>query len=223
MSVALALVGVSVLGTWGIATIALIVSGIVLIVAPGDAETVSSGLAVGIFLLIAGLISGGLMQVVAMPLMGLDPPLPIKASSIVPHDRMKEWANAGSLRSFPDGIATEVRLRSLRVAIVRQGEEVSAMAALCPHARLPLGSFPGAPIKAEPVRDGCVMCPFHGARFDVSNGSVVRQPFASEFNSNHPFLGAFQSKLFFWNKGAEDIQTYPVRIENDEVLVGLPR
>ena len=65
MSVALALVGVSVLGTWGIATIALIVSGIILIVAPGDAETVSSGLAVGIFLLIAGLISGGLMQIVA--------------------------------------------------------------------------------------------------------------------------------------------------------------
>ena len=151
MSVALALVGVSVLGTWGIATIALIVSGIILIVAPGDAETVSSGLAVGIFLLISGLISGGLMQIVAMPLMGLDPPLPIKASSIISHDRMKEWANAGPLRSFPDGIATEVRLRSLRVAIVRQGEEVSAMAALCPHARLPLGSFPGAPLprKAE--------------------------------------------------------------------------
>lgn len=223
MSVALAIVGASVLGTWGIATIALIVSGIVLLVAPGDAETTSSGLAVGIFLLISGLISGGLMQVVAMPLMGIDPPLPVKAKSIIPHEKMQEWASAGPLRNFTDGIATEVRLRSLRVAIVRQGEEVSALAALCTHARLPLGSFPGAPIKPEPVRDGCVMCPFHGARFEVSNGKAVRQPFASEFNANHPFLGTLQSKLFFWNMGAEDIQTYPVRIENDEVIVGLPR
>ena len=67
------------------------------------------------------------------------------------------------------------------------------------------------------------MCPFHGARFEVTNGKAVRQPFSSEFNSNHPFLGQFQSKLFFWNKGAEDIQTYPVRIENDQIIVGLPR
>ena len=223
MSVALAIVGVSVLGTWGIATISLIVGGIILIVAPADIETTSSGLAVGVFLLIAGLISGGLMQVIAMPLMGLDPPLPVKASSIIPHDRMKGWASAGPLRAFPDGIATEVRLHSFRVAIVRQGEEAHAMAALCSHARLPLGSFPGAPIKPEPVRDGCVMCPFHGARFEVANGKAVRQPFASEFNADHPFLGTLQSKLFFWNKGAEDIQTYPVRIENDEIMVGLPR
>ena len=223
MSVALAIVGVSILGTWGIATISLIVGGIILIVAPADVETTSSGLAVGIFLLISGLISGGLMQVIAMPLMGIDPPLPVKAKNNIPHDQMKGWANAGSLRNFPDGIATEVRLHSFRVAIVRQGEEVYATAALCPHARLPLGSFPGAPIRPEPVRDGCVMCPFHGARFDLSNGDTVRQPFASEFNADHPFLGAFQSKLFFWNKGAEAIQTYPVRIENDEVIVGLPR
>tara|TARA_B100001123_G_C15209333_1_gene986580 strand:+ start:316 stop:987 length:672 start_codon:yes stop_codon:yes gene_type:complete len=223
VSIALAIVGVSVLGTWGIATISLIAGGIILMVAPADIETTSSGTAVGIFLLITGLISGGLMQVIAMPLMGIDPPIPMKAKNIVPHDRMKGWANAGSLRSFPDGVAKEVRLRSERVAIVRQGEEVYAMGALCPHARLPLGSFPGAPIKPEEIRDGCVMCPFHGARFEVSSGKAVRQPFSSEFNSNHPFLGQFQSKLFFWNKGAEDIQTYPVRIENDEVMVGLPR
>ncbi len=223
MSIALAFVGVSILGTWGIATIALIVGGIILIVAPGDAETVSSGLGTGIFLLIAGLVSGGLMQIVAAPLLGIDPPLPVKAKSIIPHERMTAWASAGPLRAFPDGVATEVRLRSLRVAIVREGEEARALTALCPHARLPLASFPGAPIRPEPVRDGCVMCPFHGARFETTTGKAVRQPFSSEFNAAHPLLGRLQSKLFFWNMGAEDIQTYPVRIENDEIMVGLPR
>ncbi len=223
MSIILAVVGMSILGTWGIATITLIISGVVLIVTPGDADTASSGLTVGIFLLVAGLVSGGLMQVVVAPLLGLDPPLPMKAKNITPHARMKAWASAGPVRSFPDGVAKEVRLRSVRVAIVRRGDDAVALTALCPHARLPLASFPGAPIKPEPVRDDCVMCPFHGARFEVSSGKVVRQPFSSEFNAEHPFLGQLQSKLFFWNKGAEDIQTYPVRIENDQIMVGLPR
>ena len=223
MSIGLALVGLSILGTWGIATIALIASGIILIFAPADAETASSGLVGGIFLLVAGLVSGGLMQLVVAPLLGIDPPLPVKAKNIVPHSRMKAWESAGALREFPEGVAKEVRLRSVRVAIIRQGETAHALAALCPHARLPFGSFPGAPIKPEPVRDDCVMCPFHGARFEVATGRVVRQPFSSEFNAAHPFLGRLQSKLLFFNKGAEDVQTYPVRIENEEILVGLPR
>jgi nitrite reductase/ring-hydroxylating ferredoxin subunit len=80
------------------------------------------------------------------------------------------------------------------------------------------------------------MCPFHGARFDIETGRVVRQPFTSEFNNDHPFLGRLQSKLFRFmsapptpsfipkpSMNAEDLQTYPVRIENGEVMVGLPR
>ena len=97
------------------------------------------------------------------------------------------------------------------------------MGALCPHVRLPIGSFPGMPLKPEKIRDDCVMCPFHGARFDITTGKAVTQPFTSEFNAAHPFLGRLQSKILFWNKGAEDIQTYPVKIENENVIVGLPR
>ena len=86
------------------------------------------------------------------------------------------------------------------------------------------------------------MCPFHGARFEVETGKVVRQPFDSQFNNDHPFLGRLQSKLFKVlafvpipyqafpvpkfarpTSSAEDIQTYPVQIENGEILVGLPR
>ena len=64
MSIGLAIVGMSILGTWGAFTIAMIAGGIILIAAPGDIETTSSGLAGGLFLLIAGLISGGAMQTV---------------------------------------------------------------------------------------------------------------------------------------------------------------
>lgn len=223
MSPALAFLGISILGTWGLASIGLIAGGIIMIVAPGDPTTSSSATLGGIVLIAAGLASGGLMQITLAPLLGLDPPLPMKAKNILPFARMTRWASAGNIREFADGMPKEVRLRSQRVLIIRDGDTVSATTALCSHARLPLGGMPPSPIKAEPLKDGCIMCPFHGARFEVATGKVVRQPFDSQFNNDHPFLGRLQSKLFFWNSGAEDIQTYPVKIEAGEIKVGLPK
>jgi nitrite reductase/ring-hydroxylating ferredoxin subunit len=239
VSLALAFVGISVLGTWGLASIALIAGGIILIFFPGDA-TVANGsdpMFAGIFLLVFGLLNLAIMMPMVMgPLLGLDPPLPIKARSIKPATAMQKWASAGLVRDLPENLPIEKRMRAQRVTLVRQGDNVYALNGLCSHARLPLGGIPLSPIKAEPIRDNCVMCPFHGARFDVETGRVVRQPFTSEFNNDHPFLGRLQSKLFkmmsappvppFMPKpsmNAEDLQTYPVRIENGEVMVGLPR
>jgi len=223
VSPALAFLGISILGTWGAASIALIASGIIMIFFPGDADTASSGTLGGIVMLGVGLASAGVMQIIAMPLLGLDPPLPIKAKSIIPHDRLQRWANAGPLASFVDGSPKEIRLRSNRVTIVRQGETAYAVNGLCSHARLPFGGFPGSPIKSEPIRDDCITCPFHGARFELATGKVVRQPFSSEFNNDHPFLGRLQSKLLFFNKKAEDVQTFPVEVQDGDVMVKLPR
>lgn len=223
MSFALAFVGVSIIGTWGLASIGMIAGGIILLVAPGDASTASDATLGGIVLIVAGFISMGAMSAVIGPLLGLDPPLPIRAKSIVPHARMTKWAKAGNVRDLPNGVVKEMRLRSQRVALVRIDDRVYALGALCSHARLPLGGFPLSPIRPEPVRDNCVTCPFHGARYEVETGKCVRQPFSSQWNNDHPLLGRLQSKLFFFNKQAESTQTYPVKIERGEVLVGLPK
>ena len=79
------------------------------------------------------------------------------------------------------------------------------------------------------------MCPFHGARFEIETGRVVRQPFDSKFNQDHPLLGGLQAKLFRVlsaipappgapkpSMKAEDLQTFPCRVENGEVMVALP-
>lgn len=242
MSPALAFLGVSILGTWGLASIGLIAAGIIMLFFPGDPTTTSDNTLGGIVLIVAGLVSGGLMQVVVAPLLGLDAPVPTKAKDIKAHGTFTRWANAGQLRDFVDGQPKEIRLRAQRVLMIRQGQEMYAMAALCSHARLPLGGIPGSPVKAAAVQDGCVMCPFHGARFEITNGKVVRQPFNSQFNNDHPFLGGLQSKLFKVlqfvpmpyqafpvpkfarpTMGAEDMQTYPVKIEGEDIMVGLPR
>lgn len=235
MSPFLAFVGVSVAGTWGLASIGLIASGIILLVAPGDAETASGATLPGIVMLVFGIINLGIMQVTISPLLGLDPPLPVPKKTIIPAEKLTRWVKTGQLlRDLPDGTPKEVRVRGQRILLVRREDRVNALTALCSHARLPLGGFPGSPIKPEPVRDDCIMCPFHGARFEVETGRVVRQPFDSRFNQEHPFLGGIQSKLFRLlsappappgvpkpSMNAEDIQTYPCRVENGEVLVAL--
>ncbi|OAI43767.1 hypothetical protein AYO38_02530 [bacterium SCGC AG-212-C10] len=223
MSPALAFIGLSILGTWGLASIGLIAGGIILIFFPGDAQTASDPTLGGIVLLLAGLMSMGIMQVTIAPLLGLDPPIRIPAKKIIPASRLKRWHNAGPLRNFPDGTPKEVRMRTQRILVVRTGDTAYALNALCSHARLPMAGLPGSPIKAYPVRDGCVTCPFHGARFEAETGKVVRQPFDSQFNNEHPFLGRLQSKIFFFNKKAEDSQTFPVKIENGDVIVHLPK
>lgn len=234
MSPALAFIGVSILGTWGLASLGLIVGGIILVVSPGDAPAASDNTVGGIVLIVAGLISGGLMQVVVTPLLGLDPPFPISAKKILPASKLTRWVPAGSLRDYTDGVPREVRLKSRRIVLIREGDTVSALNGLCSHARLPLGGFPGSPVRAIGIRDGCVTCPFHGATFEVASGKVVRQPFASEWNNDHPFLGRVQGRVFSvlsklpappglgLSMKAEDTQTYPVRVDNGDVFVAIP-
>lgn len=235
MSPMLAFLGLSIMGTWGAGSIALVIGGIILLVAPGDIDTNSGSTLPGIVLIVVGALSLGVAQLVTAPLLGLDPPLPISAKKIIPAARLTRWVKATPLRELPDGTPKELRVRGKRILFIREGEKVSAMGALCSHARLPLGGFPGSPIKAEPVRDGCVMCPFHGARFEVDSGRVVRQPFDSQFNQEHPLLGGLQSKLFRLisapptppmvpkpSMKAETMQTYPCKVENGEVMVALP-
>lgn len=226
MSPALAVLGMSILGTWGLASIGLVAAGIIMIFFPGDPTTTSAGGTGGIagyVLLVSGFVSMGLMSLTLGPLMGIDPPIPVKAKSILPASRMKRWSTAGPLESFEDGLPKEVRMRTMRVLVVRDGDDAYAMSGLCSHMRLPLGSFPGAPIKPEPLRDGCVTCPFHGAKFEVTTGNVVRQPWSSEFNNDHPLLGRIQSKLIPWPRKAETMQTYPTKVEDGQVMVHLPR
>lgn len=232
MSPFLAFLGATVAGTWGLAGIGLVAGGVILLGWPADAESASGNVLPGIVLIVFGLLNLALVGMVTQPLLGLDPPLPIK--KLIPQTKLTRWVSAGALRDLPDGTPKEMRIRGRRLLLVRQGDKVNALSGVCSHARLPMGGFPGSPIKAEPVRDGCVMCPFHGARFDVETGKVVREPFDSQFNQQHPILGGLQSKLFRVisappvppmvpkpSMKAETMQTYPCRVENGEVQVAI--
>ena len=54
------------------------------------------------------------------------------------------------------------------LVIVRIGDTVHAMHAVCAHA--------GGPLDKGAVVDGCLQCPWHGARYRLADGHVVRGP-----------------------------------------------
>lgn len=87
-----------------------------------------------------------------------------------------------------DGTGRHVKVGKRDIAVFRVGDEVFALSNLCRHAFGPL---------SEGFTDGfVVMCPWHGWRYDVRDGST-----------DHPNA---------------DVQTYPVVVRAGEVLVTVP-
>jgi nitrite reductase/ring-hydroxylating ferredoxin subunit len=56
------------------------------------------------------------------------------------------------------------------VLLVRRGDDVHAIAAICAHA--------GGPLDEGTLEDDVVRCPWHGSRFCVRDGSIVNGPTA---------------------------------------------
>lgn len=77
-----------------------------------------------------------------------------------------------------------------RICLVRDGNEVYAFADRCPHRDFPLSG--------DDLVEPCVIeCPWHGARFDVRTGAVVRGP------------------------ATDPLTTYVVRVVDGDVFVGV--
>lgn len=89
------------------------------------------------------------------------------------------------LEDLPQGTARHVKVGKNDIAVVRVGDEVFALSNVCRHAFAPL---------SEGYVDGYeLICPWHGWRYDVRDGST-----------DHPNA---------------DVRTFPVTVRNGEVLV----
>jgi 3-phenylpropionate/trans-cinnamate dioxygenase ferredoxin component len=79
------------------------------------------------------------------------------------------WARVGRVDDVPTEYPLAVTLvDGRRVCLVRVHDEVFAMEDRCPHRDFPLSG--------GDVLNGCLECPFHGARFDVRTGQCVSGP-----------------------------------------------
>ena len=100
------------------------------------------------------------------------------------------FVKVGRAGEVPDGRPEVFEVEDRHIAVYRIDGAYHAIEDVCTH--------DGGPL-AEGELDGQeVICPRHGARFDVTTGAATCMP------------------------AIAPVESYPVRVEGDDLLVGLP-
>ena len=79
-----------------------------------------------------------------------------------------DTGDVSDLAALPDATPTKMRAGINDLVVVRQGDTVHALHAVCAHA--------GGPLDQGTIVDGCVECPWHGSRFRLTDGLVRQGP-----------------------------------------------
>lgn len=72
------------------------------------------------------------------------------------------------LAALPEATPTKAKAGINELVVVRIGDTIHALHAVCAHA--------GGSLPRGTVQDGCIVCPWHGARYRLTDGQVVRGP-----------------------------------------------
>jgi nitrite reductase/ring-hydroxylating ferredoxin subunit len=85
------------------------------------------------------------------------------------------WHDVGPLDELPDGSLAKRTVDGVDLLVVRRGQHVDVLSNTCSHLSGPLsdGEF-----RVEGGQ-GCVVCPWHGSTFRLSDGGVVHGPATS--------------------------------------------
>lgn len=87
-----------------------------------------------------------------------------------------EFQRACKVDQVPEGGRKVVELGDRVVVIFRLGGEFYALDDLCTH--------DGGPLAEGPLDGYCVVCPRHGARFDIRDGRALTMP-ATRATASH--------------------------------------
>ncbi|HEY8584387.1 MAG TPA: Rieske (2Fe-2S) protein [Capillimicrobium sp.] len=82
----------------------------------------------------------------------------------------REWVEVAQASSLIEGQPHLGEADGTPVVLVRQGGAVHVLADACCHL--------GGPLHEGEVRDGCIVCPWHGSAFRLEDGGVQRGPAA---------------------------------------------
>jgi 3-phenylpropionate/trans-cinnamate dioxygenase ferredoxin subunit len=102
-----------------------------------------------------------------------------------------EFVAIGPDADLPDGKRIFVDIDDLPIVVFRVGGELFAIADVCSHDDGPLGD--------GDLEGNEIICPRHGARFDIRTGKALSLP------------------------AVVSIPAYPVRVVNQQIEVGMPK
>jgi len=81
---------------------------------------------------------------------------------------VSEWTDVAAEADLVDGKPHPVEANGVALMLVREKGQLLALASRCSHA--------GGPLQEGEVIDGAVTCPWHGSRFRLADGCVLRGP-----------------------------------------------
>ncbi|MFI5889913.1 Rieske 2Fe-2S domain-containing protein [Actinoplanes sp. NPDC051513] len=87
----------------------------------------------------------------------------------------EDWTEVASLADLPDGRPVVRSAGEVPILVYRYGDRVSALIERCGHETGPLGE---GEVTGEGA-DACVVCPWHGSVFRLTDGAVQHGPAAS--------------------------------------------
>jgi nitrite reductase/ring-hydroxylating ferredoxin subunit len=74
----------------------------------------------------------------------------------------------GNVKELPEATPVKGKAGANPILVIRYGETIHAMHETCAHA--------GGPLSEGKIVDGCIECPWHGSRYRLTDGRVVRGP-----------------------------------------------
>ncbi len=80
----------------------------------------------------------------------------------------RKWVDVGDADSVAEGEARTFQVDATRVAVARANGQLYALQDLCSHDDGPLGD--------GTLEEYAIVCPRHGAKFDVRTGAVLAMP-----------------------------------------------
>lgn len=102
---------------------------------------------------------------------------------------MAEFIRAASVKDLTEGQMKSVELNHRNIVLCFVKGKYFALADECTH--------DSAPISTGCIENGEIVCPRHGARFDIASGNVTAPP------------------------AIVPVDTYEVKIEGDDILVAV--
>ncbi len=115
---------------------------------------------------------------------------------------MGEYHDALPVDAIDEGQMTRVDIDGRGILLARVGDRFYATDSRCPHlkANLTKGTLEGT----------VLICPLHGSRFDITDGSVL------QWTDFHGAVAAVAEKV----RHPRPLNVYEVRVEEGRVLVG---
>ena len=81
---------------------------------------------------------------------------------------VQKWTDVAADADVVEGKPLAVEANDVQVMLLREGGNLLALANHCTHA--------GGPLNEGDFKDGAVTCPWHGSRFALADGCVLRGP-----------------------------------------------